>query len=463
MRGEIDAFRSRGASLVIVGNGGSEFARAFREDLGLEGTILVDPDLVSYRAAGLRRGRTEILSPRLFSNAARALQAGYRQNSVEGDPWQLGGVFVVRPGGELLYAYRSREAGDHPEPADLLAALDHPAPIVEESLPEPSGLQRGAGLTLGALVDPTIVLSFDRTGFLLRSLAFSPADLDVDLAGRHCVITGANSGIGLETAKGLADLGARVTLLCRNPERAMAAREEIREETGSRIVETREVDMSDLDSVGRVADLLEKDAVDVLVHNAGLMADARIQSEQGIEMACATHIAGPHLLTRRLETRLRESPDGRLLWVSSGGMYTTRLFVDDLLDPPEPYDGVTAYAQTKRAQVVLAELWAERLAGAVTVQSMHPGWADTPAVRSSLPAFHRIMKPLLRSPAEGADTLLWLAASEAATETTGKFFLDRIERRTHLLPLTREPAEERARLWDACESFLPGPGDTGTS
>ena len=129
----------------------------------------------------MRRGRTEILSPRLFSNAARALQAGYRQNSVEGDPWQLGGVFVVRPGGELLYAYRSREAGDHPEPADLLAALDHPAPIVEESIPEPSGLQRGAGLVLGALVDPTIVLSFDRTGFLLRSLAFSPADLDVDL------------------------------------------------------------------------------------------------------------------------------------------------------------------------------------------------------------------------------------------------------------------------------------------
>jgi dehydrogenase/reductase SDR family protein 12 len=455
LRGEIDSIEASGASLVIIGNGSAEFAQAFREDLDLTGPILIDPDLLSYRAAGLRRGRAEILSPRLWTNAARALGAGYRQNSVEGDPWQLGGVFVIRPGGDLLYQYRSREAGDHADPADILASLNNPQPMNDQARPEPPVAQRLAGLALGAAVDPTIVFSFDRTGFLLRSLAFSPADLDVDLQGRHCVITGANSGIGLETATGLADLGARVSLLCRNPERAAAAKKQIEEETGSRQVETIQVDMSDLDSVERASGILTGKPVDMLIHNAGILADRFERTPQDLELAFATHIAGPHLLTRRLEKPLRESNDGRLLWVSSGGMYTTRLDVDRLLAPAAPYDGVMAYAQTKRAQVVLAELWAERLGKTATVHSMHPGWADTPAVRSSLPLFHRIMSPLLRSPAEGADTLLWLAASEAARNSTGNFYLDRIPRRTHILPFTRETDRDRRRLWDACEQILP--------
>ena len=441
---------------MIIGNGSAEFAQAFREDLDVPGTILVDPDLLCYRAAGLRRGRAEILSPRVFTNAARALQSGYRQNSVEGDPWQLGGIFVMRPGGDLLYQYRSREAGDHPDPATILAALENPEPVEEESLPEPPAVQRLAGWALGAAVDPTILFSFDRTGFLLRSLAFSPADLAVDLQSRHCVITGANSGIGLETAMGLADLGARVSLLCRNPERAAAAKAEIEDATGSRRVQTVQVDMSDLDSVQRAADLLAADPVDMLIHNAGVLADRLEKTPQDLELAFATHIAGPHLLTRRLETQLCDSSDGRLLWVSSGGMYTTGLDNERLLSPAEPYDGVMAYAQTKRAQVILAELWAERLQEKATVHSMHPGWADTPAVRSSLPLFYRIMGPLLRSPAEGADTLLWLAASQAGRKSTGKFYLDRIERRTHLLPFTRETAQDRHRLWEICEELLPG-------
>ena len=455
MRDEIDAIEARGASLIIIGNGTPGFARAFREDLDLTGTILVDPELLSYRAAGMRRGRAEILSPRLWTNAARALAAGYRQNSVEGDPWQLGGTFVIRPGGDLLYQHRSREAGDHADPAEILASLDDQQPVEDLNLPEPPAAQRFAGLALGAAVDPTIVFSFDRTGFLLRSLAFSPGDLDVDLGGRHCVITGANSGIGLETAMGLADLGARVTLLCRNPERAAVAKAKIEESTGSKQIETVQVDMSDLESVERAAEQLEAKPIDILIHNAGVLSDRFERTPQDHELAFATHIAGPHLLTRRLEEALGKSGDGRLLWVSSGGMYSTRLDVDRLVAPAAPYDGVMAYAQTKRAQVVLSELWAERLGKRATVHAMHPGWADTPAVRSSLPLFHRIMGPLLRTPTEGADTLLWLAASEVARKSTGKFFLDRIARRTHLLPFTTETEQERRRLWDACERIVP--------
>jgi NAD(P)-dependent dehydrogenase (short-subunit alcohol dehydrogenase family) len=123
---------------------------------------------------------------------------------------------------------------------------------------------------------------------------------------------------------------------------------------------------------------------------------------------------------------------------------------------------VTAYAETKRAQVVLAGLWAEELRGAaVAVHAMHPGWADTPAVSSSLPRFHRVTRKILRTPAEGADTVVWLAARPGDGEGRGRFFgegrgrffFDREERRTHLLPFTRESEEDRRAYWKLCEQL----------
>jgi dehydrogenase/reductase SDR family protein 12 len=111
-----------------------------------------------------------------------------------------------------------------------------------------------------------------------------------------------------------------------------------------------------------------------------------------------------------------------------------------------------AYAETKRAQVVLSELWAEALRNtSVVVNAMHPGWAETPSVKTSLPRFHRVTRKILRTPAEGADTVVWLAASPRARESSGRFFFDREERRTHLLPFTRESEQERRDLWSLCE------------
>ena len=85
------------------------------------------------------------------------------------------------------------------------------------------------------------------------------------------------------------------------------------------------------------------------------------------------------------------------------------------------------------------------------VNAMHPGWADTPSVKSSLPRFRRVTRNILRTPAEGADTVVWLAACPRARESTGRFFFDREERRTHLLPFTRESEEDRRALWQLCE------------
>ncbi|UCE84715.1 MAG: SDR family NAD(P)-dependent oxidoreductase [Deltaproteobacteria bacterium] len=451
MRDRVDEIRKAGAELVIVGNGAQHFAAAFREDYALDGPLLVDPELRAYRAAGLRRGRVEALSPRLPWNALRALRSGSRQGAVQGDAWQLGGVFVIRPGGALTYRYVSREAGDHPPVDDIVAALaEDAAPISEE--PASGTVTSLLGRALSRLVDPTIVLSFDRHGFQIHALTFRPDDLEVDLSERRCLVTGANSGIGYESALALADLGAEVVLLCRSPERGEAAAARIREQTGNARVSVEPVDMSELASVRAAAERLAARPVDVLVHNAGVLPDARTLTSDGLELTFATHVVGPFLLTKLLRGALEQSDDARVVWVSSGGMYTRMLEVDDPNWEDRDYDGVAAYAETKRAQVVLARLWAEALEGTkVVVNAMHPGWADTPSVRSSLPRFYRVTRHILRTPAEGADTVVWLAACPRAREWSGRFFFDRAPRSPYLLPLTRESREAREALWALCE------------
>ena len=132
-------------------------------------------------------------------------------------------------------------------------------------------------------------------------------------------------------------------------------------------------------------------------------------------------------------------------------MYASVLRVADLQMGDE-YKGSEQYARAKRAQVTLNEMWAQRTSGnEVVFQAMHPGWADTPGVRDSLPTFRKVVGPLLRSPQQGADTMVWLAADDGEPiASTGKFWLDRHQRSIHKLPNTRSsdtPAKRQA-LWD---------------
>jgi hypothetical protein len=128
------------------------------------------------------------------------------------------------------------------------------------------------------------------------------------------------------------------------------------------------------------------------------------------------------------------------------------LHVEDLQSTSEKYDGPTVYARTKRAQVILTELWAKRAAGTgVVVHAMHPGWADTPGVASSLPRSYRLTRPLLRSPEQWADTIVWLGAAAEPGESFGGFWHDRRRRPTHRVPWTREAPGDRERLWRECE------------
>jgi len=455
LRDYLPEIRRRGGELVIVGNGSRYFATSFREELRLDCPLLVDPELVAYRAAGLRRGRVEILSPRVPLNALRAFWNGARQHGVQGDPWQLGGVFVIRPGGEVVYRYVSREAGDHAPMAELLAGLEPAAvPVDEEGAASP--LTRVAGALLSHAVDPLIPLSFGAPGFAVRSLAFDPNALAVDLSRRRVVLTGATSGLGLAAALALADRGAGLELICRDEARGEDAMRRIRDATGNDRVHLVLADMSSLAAVRAAALSVATRPVDVLVHNAGLLPPNRLETEDGLELTFATHVVGPFLLTKLLRPALVEAGGARVVWVSSGGMYTRRLNLEDYnWERRRPYDGVIAYAETKRAQVVLADLWTEELReDGIVVNSMHPGWADTPGVQTSIPRFRQATRAILRTPAQGADTIVWLAVSDAAAEISGQFVFDREPRRKHLLPMTREGAADRRALWQLCESLV---------
>ena len=124
MRDAYGEIERRGVKLVVIGNGQPWHAKAFREDEQIPFDLWVDPDMTAYRAAGLRRGMTRSVSLRSPGHVWRAMRGGFRQTEVQGDPWQLGGAFVITPDGETLYEQVSREAGDHAPLPDILAAVD---------------------------------------------------------------------------------------------------------------------------------------------------------------------------------------------------------------------------------------------------------------------------------------------------------------------------------------------------
>ena len=308
----------------------------------------------------------------------------------------------------------------------------------------------GIDQLLDTLLDRTVVAGYANAGLRLRRRHWAPVPR---IDGKVVLVTGATSGLGLAAAEGLARLGASVRLLARGEERGEQARRQIGAASGNDDVTVGLCDLSDLGSVREFAErfVADEPRLDVLVNNAGLLASDRLSSPDGIELTLATNVVGPFLLTNLLVSLLQASAPARIINVSSGGMYTQRINVDDLQSETGDFDGAAVYARTKRAQVILTELWAQRLrATGVVAHAMHPGWVDTPGLRSSLPTFSSLTRPLLRTPAEGADTIVWLGAAELPARSSGGFWHDRRQRPTHRVPWTRESARDRERLWSAC-------------
>jgi NAD(P)-dependent dehydrogenase (short-subunit alcohol dehydrogenase family) len=236
----------------------------------------------------------------------------------------------------------------------------------------------------------------------------------------------------------------------RGPAEAVRA-EILRDVPGADLV-LDECDVSSVASVRAYAErvLAAGTPLHVLVHNAGVLPPRREATAEGHELTFATHVLGPHVLTDALLPALRAGAPSRVLWVTSGGMYTQPLRLDDPEFTRGEYSGTAAYARTKRMQVALAREWGERLDGqGIVVHAVHPGWADTPGLAESLPRFKTLARPLLRSPGQGADTIVWLAAAPEAARVTGRLWHDRRVRPFHYLRRTRDTADDRRALWDA--------------
>jgi NAD(P)-dependent dehydrogenase (short-subunit alcohol dehydrogenase family) len=318
---------------------------------------------------------------------------------------------------------------------------------------------------LPSLVDDalevTVVGSFSRVGFVLRRLLFGWAPpADGALRGRTALVTGPTSGLGRAATDALASMGARVILVGRSAERLTAVRDALVATHGEDRFPIVVADMGSLASVRAAADrIIETEPrLDVLVDNAGAIFPERSESPDGIEATLAVLVVGPFVLVSGLLPLLRRTPGARVVCVTSGGMYTQKLDLDDLQSTVVPFSGPRAYARAKRAQVALVREWARRLRGTgVTINAMHPGWADTPGLAETLPGFYRAMRPVLRSPAEGVDTITWLAADPAGAATSGSLYLDRRPRPFDRVPGTRLSPGDRRRLWDMIVALSGAP------
>ncbi|XP_060073048.1 dehydrogenase/reductase SDR family member 12-like [Ylistrum balloti] len=304
---------------------------------------------------------------------------------------------------------------------------------------------------------------YTKGGYASASKDFKASDLDVDVSGRSYMITGANSGIGKCAAVAIAKKGGTVHMVCRDPKRGEEARQAVKEESQNQDVQLHILDMSKPRDVARFAQnfISSGKPLNVLINNAGCMVNTRtVNSEDGLERNFSTNTLGVHMLTTALIPLLSKQEKSRVVTVTSGGMLVQKLNGSDLqFEKMNPFDGTMAYAQNKRQQVVMTEQYAKKYPD-IHFSCMHPGWADTPAVQNSMPDFYEKMKTRLRTPEEGADTVVWLAVSDSVPSLdSGLFYQDRQSVSKHLpLAWTKSTADEETtfmqKLDNIAQQFL---------
>jgi dehydrogenase/reductase SDR family member 12 len=292
---------------------------------------------------------------------------------------------------------------------------------------------------------------FTRLGYQAARKQFFP--MSASIKGRHIVVTGATAGLGYATALELARRGAKLTLVARDEDKARAASEAIIRATENTDICYEIADLAEMAAVDDlVARLLKKgQPIDVLVNNAGALFNPRQETSEGLERSYALLLLSPYRLTEGLKPLLAKAGVARVINVVSGGMYSQKLDVAALPgdEDDKAYSGSVAYARAKRALMVVTEEWAEAWADeGIVVNAMHPGWADTPGVKTALPEFRKLTRRVLRSSGEGADTIIWLAVASEAGRASGKLFLDRVARPTHLLSKTHEEQGQRTLLME---------------
>ena len=272
------------------------------------------------------------------------------------------------------------------------------------------------------------------------------------IENKRVVVTGATSGIGREVATRLASLGAEVILVCRDRTRGEAVASEIHRTTGAERATVMTADISDQSSIRAFARRYRDTyaALDVLVNNAGVLLPDRRTSIDGIELTLATNVLGYHLVTTELVDALKAAAPSRVVNIAS--TFAFAVDMDDLQFERRPYDGLTAYAQSKALDRMLTWGLARRLHGdSITVNAMAPGLVLDTGLYRDLPEETRrdLAQYGSRSVPEGADTAVWLASSPDLDGVTGRFFEQGAEK-----PCEFRDEEAEERLWQACEKLV---------
>ncbi len=285
------------------------------------------------------------------------------------------------------------------------------------------------------------------------------------MKGRICIITGSNSGIGKETAIGLAKMGATIVMVVRDQERGEKARIEIVKQTGNDSVDLMICDLSSMSSIRHFAEEFKKkyDRLDVLINNAGAVFNKREVTPEGFERTLAVNYLGPFLLTHELMNLLKSSAPSRIINVSSGLAKDGKVDLDDL-QSEKNYSGTKAYSRVRALVYANAKLMvmmftyelARRLKGSgVTVNVLMPGFTATNLGKSSGSLSSSIMfkmvRPMQISAKKGAETSVYLASSDDVKDITGRCFAKKKEVKT--CPASYDE-ELQKRLWNKTESML---------
>ncbi|XP_068933696.1 retinol dehydrogenase 11-like isoform X2 [Petaurus breviceps papuanus] len=250
----------------------------------------------------------------------------------------------------------------------------------------------------------------------------------VQLPGKVAIVTGANTGIGKETAKDLAQRGARVYLACRDLQKGELAANEIRAKTGNQQVLVQKLDLSDTKSIRAFAEafLSEEKQLHILINNAGVMMCPYSKTADGFEMHIGVNHLGHFLLTHLLLERLKESAPSRVVNVSSLAFHMGRIHFYNL-HGEKYYNRALAYCHSKLANVLFTQELARRLKGTgVTTYSVHPGTVNSELVRHStcIKLMWKLFSSFIKTPQEGAQTSLYCALTEGLEPLSGKHFSD---------------------------------------
>jgi len=296
--------------------------------------------------------------------------------------------------------------------------------------------------------------SFDR-----RSTAEEVSE-GIDLTGRHAIVTGANTGIGLETTRVLAMRGCEVTMACRDLEKASAGRQRILSESGGAIepdqLHLQELDLASLESVRAFAKatLASERPIHLLINNAGVMLPVRRTTLDGHEAHFGINHLGHFLLTRLLESRLRESAPARVVMVSSSAMQFSALTpeLEDLDWKTRKWSGWRAYGSSKMMNLLFANEFNRRFEGdGVVANTLHPGIVKTELGRDQswpMKIFGLLMLPVMKQVDRGAATTLLLATSPEYAERGGEYLEDCAPART---PKPGDDRKLAADLWKRSE------------